>query len=186
MPWGWLALKLGNWRRGGRLYPSIKTAMSEPRLPQEIIDYIVDLLRNERGTLSQCCLVSKSWIPRTRKHLFGEINFTSPTDPEEWMRMFPDPSNSPARYSHCLRIRCARDPIPEATKMGGWILSLTNVVRLVIIGSMWSLISASPTSPRSQIFLRSLLGPLAFVGPRDHLFPAPPQRFAYNKPQDSR
>lgn len=109
--------------------------MSEPRLPQEIIDYIVDLLRNERGTLSQCCLVSKSWIPRTRKHLFGEINFTSPTDPEEWMGMFPDPSNSPARYSHCLRIRCARDPIPEATKMGGWILSLTNVVRLVIIGT---------------------------------------------------
>ncbi|KAF9642961.1 hypothetical protein BDM02DRAFT_3104213, partial [Thelephora ganbajun] len=55
-----------------------QTTMSnphKPHLPPEILDYIVDFLYNEPETLKQCCLVSKSWVPRTRKHLFADINF---------------------------------------------------------------------------------------------------------------
>ena len=51
--------------------------MSRPRFPPEIFDHLIDLLRNNRGTLKQCCLVSKSWISRTRKHLFARIEFRS-------------------------------------------------------------------------------------------------------------
>ncbi|KAF9642570.1 hypothetical protein BDM02DRAFT_3105483, partial [Thelephora ganbajun] len=49
--------------------------MSDPHLPPEVCDYIVDLLHNKPDTLGWCCLVSRSWIPRTRKHLFADIKF---------------------------------------------------------------------------------------------------------------
>src|ERR1700753_246461 len=50
------------------------TIMSGPRLPAELLDHIADLLR-DRETLESCCLVSKSWIPRARKHLFACVAF---------------------------------------------------------------------------------------------------------------
>ncbi|KAF9789288.1 hypothetical protein BJ322DRAFT_975360, partial [Thelephora terrestris] len=50
-----------------------ETLMSDSRLPQEITDYILDLLHDEPKTLRQCCLVSRSWTPRTRKHIFGTV-----------------------------------------------------------------------------------------------------------------
>ena len=37
--------------------------MSVLDLPQEILDYATDFLYDERETLKQCCLVSKSWVP---------------------------------------------------------------------------------------------------------------------------
>ncbi|KAF9780754.1 hypothetical protein BJ322DRAFT_1011601 [Thelephora terrestris] len=40
-------------------------------LPPEILDIIVDLLQNEPKTLKACCLVSKAWIYRSRRHLFN-------------------------------------------------------------------------------------------------------------------
>ncbi|KAF9644347.1 hypothetical protein BDM02DRAFT_3103092, partial [Thelephora ganbajun] len=46
-----------------------------PYLPPETLDYIVDFLHDNRETLEQCCLVSKSWVPRARKHLFADIKF---------------------------------------------------------------------------------------------------------------
>ncbi|KAF9643160.1 hypothetical protein BDM02DRAFT_3081141, partial [Thelephora ganbajun] len=55
-----------------------QTTMSNPRqfhLPPEILDYIIDLLHDKPETLKQCCLVSKSWVSRTRKHLFADIEF---------------------------------------------------------------------------------------------------------------
>ncbi|KAF9645264.1 hypothetical protein BDM02DRAFT_3073690, partial [Thelephora ganbajun] len=55
-----------------------QTTMSSPHqshLPPEILDYIVDLLHDEPETLKQCCLVSKSWVSRTRKHLFANVEF---------------------------------------------------------------------------------------------------------------
>ena len=46
--------------------------MPNPYLPQETLDYIVDLLHDEPETLRERCLLSKPWIPRTRKHLFAD------------------------------------------------------------------------------------------------------------------
>ncbi|KAF9644805.1 hypothetical protein BDM02DRAFT_3066647, partial [Thelephora ganbajun] len=55
-----------------------QTTMSNPYhvcLPPEILDYIVDFLHDTPETLKQCCLVSKSWVSRTRKSLFADIEF---------------------------------------------------------------------------------------------------------------
>ena len=75
-------------------------------LPSEILDIIVDHLHDEPTALKACCLVSKSWVPRTQRHLFDSVEFLSKSGPtiESWMETFLDPSNSPAHYTRSLRI----------------------------------------------------------------------------------
>jgi hypothetical protein len=86
-------------------------------LPPEILDYILDFLHDERETLKQCCLVSKSWVPRTRKYLFADIVFNSARTLESWNNTFPDPTNSPASHVGALTIDCD----PEDGEGADWI-----------------------------------------------------------------
>ncbi|KAF9789295.1 hypothetical protein BJ322DRAFT_1000309, partial [Thelephora terrestris] len=51
----------------------IRTMMSNRFIPPEICDHIVDFLHDDPKTLKQCCLCSRSWVPRTRKHLFAVV-----------------------------------------------------------------------------------------------------------------
>ena len=105
-----------------------QTATSRP-LPQEILDLIIDHLCAERTTLHACCLVSKSWIPRTRKHLFAYIQF-NPTDRpmiQSWKRTFPDPSNSPAHYVSTLSLHGIHANTLTDLGAGSWIRSFNCV-----------------------------------------------------------
>ena len=74
-------------------------------LPQEIFDLVVDHLHDDPTTLRACCLVPKSWIPRTRIHLFSRVEFR-PHGPtlESWIQAFPNPSNSSAHYTRSLHL----------------------------------------------------------------------------------
>ena len=106
--------------------------MSNPRLPPETLDYIVDLLGGNSRTLKKCCLVSKSWIPRARKHIFANIWFRSAKDLKSWEKTFPDPADSPAFHTHTLFVGC-----PQAVKdvdagEGGWIRTFSRVERLTV------------------------------------------------------
>jgi hypothetical protein len=83
-----------------------KTTMSNPRLPAETLDRMVDYLHDTRDALRNCCLVSKSWVPRTRRHLFADIKFYTTKSLQSWKNVFPDPANSPARYTKTLTVRC--------------------------------------------------------------------------------
>ena len=79
-----------------------ETAMSCP-FPPEILDHIIDQLPGELTALKACCLVSKSWIQRARKHLFADLSFGSlASDLELWKKTFPDPTNSPAHHTRTL------------------------------------------------------------------------------------
>jgi len=106
--------------------------MSNPRLPREILDYTVDLLHDKQDALKQCCLVSKSWVPRTRKYLFARINFNHPDDLEAWKGTFPDPANSPAYHTRSLFVGCPRSVIAEDAEEGGWIRAFSRVVRFKV------------------------------------------------------
>ena len=55
--------------------PSIQETTMSCTLPPEILDLIIDHLHDEPATLKTCCVVSKSWVPRTRKHLFALVEF---------------------------------------------------------------------------------------------------------------
>ena len=110
--------------------PSPKAAMSNPRLPPEILDYTIDLLHDEPGALKQCCLVSKSWVPRTRRHLFARIDFDSTHELEAWKRSFPDPTNSPAYHTLSLFVGCPHFFTVADAIEGGWLRAFSRVVEL--------------------------------------------------------
>jgi hypothetical protein len=79
--------------------------MSKLYLPPELVDHITDFLHEEPEALKQCCLVSKSWIPRTRTHLFYHVRFKSRERLLAWNENFPDPEDTPAIYVRSLSIR---------------------------------------------------------------------------------
>jgi hypothetical protein len=96
--------------------------MSNIHLPVETLDHIVDHLHDTQDALMNCCIVSKSWVPRARKHLFAEITFRGAENLESWKETFPDPSTSPARYAKFLFIYC-----PQAVTADSWIRSFSGV-----------------------------------------------------------
>ena len=86
-----------------------KTTMSL-LLPQEIIDLIIDLLRDELQVLRTCCLVSTMWVPRTQKYLFAKINLHSlHYRLSRWREIRPNPTSSP---THNIRSLSISRPVP--------------------------------------------------------------------------
>ena len=102
--------------------------MPNPHLPEELLDHIASLLYDERDELKNCCLVSKPWIPRTRKHLFARLGFHTPRNLQSWKNTFPDPSTSPARYTQNLFIDCPQAVTAKDAEEDGWITAFTRVV----------------------------------------------------------
>ena len=104
--------------------------MSSPYLPPELLDHTVDFLHDDPRALKECCLVSKSWIPRTRKHLFGHIMFRTQKSLQSWIETFPDPLDSPAHHTHTLTYSQS----VECSEAGDWITSFSRVVYFDVIG----------------------------------------------------
>ena len=106
--------------------------MQSRYLPAELLDNIVDLLHDTRNALESCCLVSKSWVPRTRKHLFAHVALDSLAKLQSWKTTFQDPSTSPARYTRTLFIKFPRTITPADAEEGGWIPTFSRVVSLAM------------------------------------------------------
>ena len=121
--------------------------MSNPHLPPEILDHIVDHLHDTKYTLRNCCLVSKSWIPRARRHLFADIKFHLTKDLELWKKAFPDPSTSPARYAEALLIRCPEAVADADAEAGGWITAFSRVAHLWLQSWVIGSTSSAPFAP---------------------------------------
>jgi hypothetical protein len=103
--------------------------MSNPYLLPELLDLIADLLHDKEDALKNCCLVSKSWIPRTRQHLFANVEFRTAKDLQSWKDTFPDPSTSPAYYTRTLSITFCPDATTVGMGLGGWITTFSRVAR---------------------------------------------------------
>ena len=114
------------------LCPFTPITMSDSLNLLEILDYLVDFLRDETETLRQCCLISKAWIPCTRKRLFATVKFLTSDHIEKWKKAFPDPSKSPAHYTHTLRVKCTGAIATADAAEGGWILAFSHVVCLEV------------------------------------------------------
>jgi hypothetical protein len=103
--------------------------MSNPYFPAETLDHIVDHLHDAKDALRNCSLVSRSWIPRTRRHLFADISFPTTRSVRSWKKTFPDPANSPARYAKTLYFGTGVVTAANAG-VGGWITGFSCVVHL--------------------------------------------------------
>jgi hypothetical protein len=113
-------------RQNGCNSRAAETTMPDPHLPAETLDHIIGYLHDTEDELRNCCLVSKPWIPRARKHLFADIEFPTEESLRSWKETFPDPLTSPARYAKTLLIDCTtRD-----AEVGGWIGGFSRVAHL--------------------------------------------------------
>ena len=104
--------------------------MTTRRLPPEILDHIIDLLHDEPEALKQCCLTSKSWVPRTRRHLFANIELRSADDLASWTKTFQDIADSPACHARTLFVGCPWLIVGADAGKGGWIRAFSRVAKL--------------------------------------------------------
>jgi len=103
---------------------------NKPYLLPETLDCVVDLLHNQPEALKTCCLVSKAWVPRTRRHLFVDIKFRTASDLKAWKKAFPDSANSPAYHVRDLFIGCPKFAVAAEAEGGGWTQAFSGVTRL--------------------------------------------------------
>ena len=103
-----------------------------PQLPPETLDLIVDNLSDEPTTLNACCALSKSWVTRTRRHLFHRIEFSSKIPIGLWTETFPDPSNSPAHYTRVLLLYGLTTIAAAGTHALPWVHSFDQIVELQV------------------------------------------------------
>jgi hypothetical protein len=102
-------------------------------LPPEILDLIIDHLHDEPTALKPCCVVSKSWVPRTRRHLFERVEFDGrESSIRSWIKVFPDPSNSPAHHTLSLSIRNSDVVTSASPDAHAWIRSFDHLVKLQV------------------------------------------------------
>jgi hypothetical protein len=106
--------------------------MSNPRLPAEMLDHVVDHLHDTEDALKSCCLVSKSWVPRTRKHLFAVVEFPTENILQSWRETFRDPSTSPACYTKTLSVGCSEALVPADEFEDSWIRGFSRIVHLEV------------------------------------------------------
>ena len=102
-------------------------ALSTP--PTELLDH-VDFLHESSEALKSCCLVSKLWVPRTRTHLFADIQFHIPSDLEAWKVVFPDRSTSLACYTKSLFICCPHVVAAAGIGEGSWLSTFSHITHL--------------------------------------------------------
>ena len=124
----------GDFGRAAPIGTVLAEATMSLSLPPEILDLIVDHLHDEPTALRACCLVSKSWIPRTRIHLFDRVEFRlTGSYLESWMEAFPDPSNSPAHYVRILHLTHFKIVTVAISDALPWVHSFNNIVDLRVV-----------------------------------------------------
>ena len=101
--------------------------MSPTALVQDVLELIIGNLFWERETLKACCVVSKSWVPLARQHLFHTIEFDEHNQ-GLWAKAFPDPPNSPAHHTRNLTLRGLPTIAATSTQPLAWIRSFCNVL----------------------------------------------------------
>ncbi|KAI0078321.1 hypothetical protein K474DRAFT_938553 [Panus rudis PR-1116 ss-1] len=52
-------------------------------LPQEVIDYIIDFLHDDKASLLQCSLVHRTWLDASYHHIFKELDIVVPSAESE-------------------------------------------------------------------------------------------------------
>ena len=76
-------------------------------LPQELVEYIIDFLHDDKNTLVQACLVAKAWVHPARVHLCETVRITG--------RKLLEPSNLSYLLLLCKYIKVLEFAWPRST-----------------------------------------------------------------------
>ncbi|KAJ7723339.1 hypothetical protein DFH07DRAFT_855939 [Mycena maculata] len=95
-------------------------------LPQELIDGIIDEIRDSPQSLGCCALVAHSFLHQSQMHLFAEIETTSPSSSRRFSELL---SASPhlALYVRGLTLHCSRDNWRSAAHILSAVSRLTQL-----------------------------------------------------------
>ncbi|KAJ7032535.1 hypothetical protein C8F04DRAFT_1107156 [Mycena alexandri] len=77
---------------------------SDPILPPEVIDIIIDNLHNHPRTLRACGLVSRNWLGGSRHHLFGRGIYLAARDLETFSSLLQSPYNTLSFHLRSIRV----------------------------------------------------------------------------------
>lgn len=103
-----------------------------PRIPQELVDQIIDEAHGDIKTLSACALTSLDWVPRCRQHLHKTLTIGVSFPPHHHSHIFfflkyPDLTH----YVRSLNIFSTMD------NLGRWPLSFPDATSLRIMFVSW-------------------------------------------------
>jgi len=132
--------------------------------PQDIIDEILDHLAADSDfqSLRACVLVSRSWVPSCRRHLFHTADLTR-GKMEIWLYAFPVPEESPAHHFRALRLTITGiNWFPD--KFFEHAPLFTNVRKLYLFGREDCLESRLPSLWRLPEYVTSLTIQAPFGG----------------------
>ena len=90
-------------------------------LSQELIDYTIDHV-HDRKSLEACSLVCSRWSPRSRKHLFVQVEFASEMDLQRWCACIPPGPSGPSSLVKDITLSEDRSP-PTQPSGSSWIWS---------------------------------------------------------------
>lgn len=111
------------------------------RLPQELVDSIIDELKHDVASLRVCSLVSKPWVHRSRKHLFESVHLPTCLL-RKWLERIPARPGSPLGPHHHVRSLFLQptvtySPFCVPERFADHLASLTQVSNLIITNSLW-------------------------------------------------
>ena len=74
--------------------------------PQEVVDDIIDHFQDDPSPkdLRACSLVTRSWVPRSRRSLFRDVSFPGKNRFERWCSAIPPGPDGIASYTRILRL----------------------------------------------------------------------------------
>ena len=117
------------------------SSATSTRLPQELIDGVIDELRNDVGSLRTCSLVSKPWVYRSRKHLFATVHLPTCLL-RKWLERIPTKPVTPSNPHSQVRSLSLQPAIPSTPfcipkVFVDHLSSFTEVSKLAIASSLW-------------------------------------------------
>ncbi|KAJ7846699.1 hypothetical protein B0H14DRAFT_2771355 [Mycena olivaceomarginata] len=105
---------------------------SEPILPPEVIDLIIDYLHVHRGTLRACSLVGRNWLGGSRHHLFDGV-YLAARDLGTFQNLLESPDNT--LLFHIRNLHATRFQYHELTRLLQLLPAFSHLHSLSIYGN---------------------------------------------------
>lgn len=105
---------------------------SEPILPPEVIDLIIDYLHDHRGTLRACSLVGRNWLGGSRHHLFDGV-YLAARDLGTFQNLLESPDNT--LLFHIRNLHATRFQYHELTRLLQLLPAFSHLHSLSIYGN---------------------------------------------------